>query len=266
MTNMILRALARLAGLAPLCALAAAMPLQDPAVPPPSGPDPKPKPEQEAPPKVEEDKPDILDSIGQGEPSEDELVALFARVETRLRDIDRMLYDASAGRPIEDAKESGIGELIQLAQSQSNSVLEDIDRILEIAQERAQQPQSSGGGSGQDPQQGESPLDQQQSSPSERESTPDSPANQKPEPQPHEPGEDGKPEGTEESEGDPENRAGKRPPDGATERAPAGTGNEAWGDLPIHVRELFRAQGGADLPPRYRDWIDSYYRRLNQKP
>jgi hypothetical protein len=31
----------------------------------------------------------------------------------------------------------------------------------------------------------------------------------------------------------------------------------------VQVRELFRAQGGDDLPPRYRDWIDAYYRRLS---
>lgn len=42
--------------------------------------------------------------------------------------------------------------------------------------------------------------------------------------------------------------------------------NDRWGDLPVHVRELFRAQGGGDLPPRYRDWIDAYYKRLNGGP
>jgi hypothetical protein len=41
---------------------------------------------------------------------------------------------------------------------------------------------------------------------------------------------------------------------------------ERWGDLPIQVREVFRNEGGADLPPQYRDWIDAYYRRLNQRP
>jgi hypothetical protein len=25
-------------------------------------------------------------------------------------------------------------------------------------------------------------------------------------------------------------------------------------------------EGGRDLPPRYRDWIDAYYRRLNRQP
>lgn len=42
-------------------------------------------------------------------------------------------------------------------------------------------------------------------------------------------------------------------------------GREQWGNLPIHLRELFRAEGGQRLPARYRDWIDTYYRRLNRR-
>lgn len=38
---------------------------------------------------------------------------------------------------------------------------------------------------------------------------------------------------------------------------------ERWGDLAFHAREVFRNAGGAELPPRYRTWIDQYYRRLN---
>ena len=60
---------------------------------------------------------------------------------------------------------------------------------------------------------------------------------------------------------------GSDPPDGATDRPrhPADE-RDRWGDLPVQVRELFRAQGGYDLPPRYRDWIEAYYRRLNDRP
>ena len=38
---------------------------------------------------------------------------------------------------------------------------------------------------------------------------------------------------------------------------------EIWGNLPIHLRDIYRAEGREDLPAQYRDWIDSYYRRLN---
>jgi hypothetical protein len=31
----------------------------------------------------------------------------------------------------------------------------------------------------------------------------------------------------------------------------------------MHAREVFRNDGGGDVPPYYRDWIDQYYRRLN---
>lgn len=40
---------------------------------------------------------------------------------------------------------------------------------------------------------------------------------------------------------------------------------EQWGNLPIHMQEMFRAEGGDEVPARYRDWIDSYYRRLGDQ-
>jgi hypothetical protein len=40
---------------------------------------------------------------------------------------------------------------------------------------------------------------------------------------------------------------------------------DKWGDLPVHVRDVFRAQGGGDMPAQYRDWIDAYYRRMAKR-
>jgi len=33
--------------------------------------------------------------------------------------------------------------------------------------------------------------------------------------------------------------------------------------LPPRAREVFTIKGGEDMPARYRDWIDAYYRRLS---
>jgi hypothetical protein len=46
---------------------------------------------------------------------------------------------------------------------------------------------------------------------------------------------------------------------------PAGDAKDRWGDLPVQVRQVFRSDGDNDLPPQYRDWIDAYYRRLQQQ-
>ena len=219
---------------------------------------------------------------------EDEMVVLFRRVENRLREIDRLLFDASAGRRISSQSESGIEDLLKRTRAGNQEVLDGIDEILELAGERArmqQQQQQSGGSSGEGGEQGQngqgqgqnspSPLDQQSQGQSQRESTPEGPGQQpsggEPQPQPGEqgqtPGEQVRPEGNQDSNAEPTQQAGSTPP-GST----AGSGNGAvdgdarWGDLPVHVRELFRAQGGADMPPHYRDWIDAYYRRLNRKP
>ena len=42
------------------------------------------------------------------------------------------------------------------------------------------------------------------------------------------------------------------------------SGNEEWGDLPVHLRKVFQNGVSEDVPPRYRDWVDSYYKRLNR--
>ena len=243
-----------------LAALAYASPAQEPTVPPPQ-PRPQIGPEPPGPP--------------QASPEEDEMLRLFGQVERRMREIDRLLYDASAGRAPGKIEESGIDKLLKRGRESSQQVLNDIDKILELAMQRAQEQQqqqsNNGGQGGQQGKQGQSPLDQKRGdSPSGRERTPEGQSSereggQKPQGEQQQPqGE--KPSGSQEDKGDPNNKAADGPPELPTEQVPAGAGNDRWGDLPVHVRELFRAQGGGDLPPRYRDWIDSYYRRLNQRP
>lgn len=211
----------------------------------------------------------------------DEMVVLFQRVETSLREIDRLLYDASAGKPVGSQAESGIAEILRRSRVKNQEVLDDIDRMLQLAQERgSQQQQQQSGSSGQGQGQGQGQSQTGQGGPSQgsrdgstqREQTPQGPGGERSqgdsssgEGQPQGDAQQGdQPRGGAEQPGDGQTRAGDRPlrdPTGAG----AGDGADGrWGDLPVHVRELFRAQGGADLPPHYRDWIDAYYRRLNR--
>jgi hypothetical protein len=135
------------------------------------------------------------------------------------------------------------------------------------------QSASSAGSPGQSDaaQQGESPLDQRRDrGPTEREATPespDSPTGVGPEAQ----GKDDTPS----QSGDPRNPGAKDDPgrnrtDGSepthSTQAPGslGSDSERWGDLPVRLQDVFRNQGSQDLPLQYRDWIDAYYRRLNE--
>lgn len=136
-----------------------------------------------------------------------------------------------------------------------------------------QQPGSEG--------QSPSPLDRQGTATTERESAPQSPEMSGGEkPQGQKPGEkpgggaqgqsnqkQGDPRGNQATDGEGENVAGKAPPKLPTEATSVQASNQdRWGDLPEHARDLFRMQGGGDMPPRYREWIDAYYKRLNKKP
>ena len=54
------------------------------------------------------------------------------------------------------------------------------------------------------------------------------------------------------------------PPPGETGGPSGASGAEEWGDLPVHLRKVFQNGVSEDVPPRYRDWVDSYYKRLNK--
>jgi len=126
----------------------------------------------------------------------------------------------------------------------------------------------SGGSSSSPSQQGQ--PEQGSGEPQQREKTPDAPGEgpqkkgQKDEPKDSSDSQ-GEPKSPRESNADPRNQKGAPPPALDTEHVAADQANERWGDLPQQVRDLFRTEGGGDLPAQYRDWIDAYYRRLNQR-
>lgn len=197
-----------------------------------------------------------------------EMVDLFQRVEGRLKEIDELLYEASTGEAtIGELEDSGIHELLQSSSAKAQEVLSGIDRILEIAEQQGGSCSSTMSGPPQS-----SPLDRQPGGEKgEKEQTPETPGEkegQQPKPEPQQPtGSEGQPDSPREGADDPQNRESDQPPpEGETGRVETIDSSERWGDLPIHVRDLFRTEGGSDMPPQYRDWIDAYYRRLNQRP
>lgn len=213
--------------------------------------------------------------------AEQEIAELFRRVEKRLVAIDQLLSDASSNTgstaALEDVGASGIDELLKSSRDQSAEVIQAIDRILEIS--AAQQSSSSSSSSGEEPsgqpgssQPGSSPLDRgPQTTP--REQTPeaggekpkDEPGGDKPDPnKPEKPGPKPKDGGPSEDP-NPKNLqlgANAPTPQGAPSQS---NGLERWGALPQHAQNVFRSEGGNELPAQYRDWIDSYHRRLNRE-
>jgi hypothetical protein len=223
---------------------------------------------------------------------QEELVQLFGKVENRLREIDRLLSDAGAGdtRALENVGPAGIDELLKKGRSGSEQAVKDIDRILELARQMGQQQSGSQGGQG-TPQQagpgqsGSDPLGGQEGNTTQRENTPSEPGKgqgekdekggSKPKDQDgkepgkepgKKPGETGDPMNPKASRSDPKNRAGGPPPQSGRDSASTTSDTrDRWGDLPVHARDVFRNEGGRDMPTQYRDWIDEYYKRLNKQ-
>ena len=220
-----------------------------------------------------------------------EIVQLFKDVKSKLDAIDAMLFDIGAGeRPVELPKDSGLGKLLDLTREASVSVVNDIDRILEIAEEMSKQQQSSSSSQSQgqnqsqgkqqnnpqgQQQQNQSPDQKDQQGQQDQQGQPDQPQKDgdKPEGEQDQPGgeqpkdQNGSkdPKGNQESEADPKNAHGQQGGAHSTGAGSQADGTERWGELPERVRETFRNQGGDNAPLYYRDWIDSYYRHLNQK-
>lgn len=223
-----------------------------------------------------------------------EIRELFVTVEKRLNRVTSLLYEASSGntRAADDVGSAGIDELIREAESgasgaqsgiermlqasrgQGEATLEEIGRILKLAEE--QQSSQSGGGqqgeqsspNGQAPQQGQTPSgsrkEEKGEGPPQGEQSGEQPGGQQPQPGGNEPSPQGdEPRGNQEQDGGPDGPA-PAPADGATGAASNAQGVEDWGDLPIHLRKVFQNGVGDDVPPRYRDWVDSYYKRLNR--
>jgi hypothetical protein len=239
-----------------------------------------------------------------------EMRRLFGKIERDMREIDRLLADASAGgnagassqakQKAADALQ-GIQKLLDNSEERGKSVVAGIDRILELAQHEPTSSSScqsagglckngntgsksksdsknEGGSQGQSPgdsEAGKSPLDRQGENTTQREATPQSPELG--------PGKDGSKDGREPKSGQPKKESPKpigndasrpaprnspaNPPPGSSTEAPqaGATAADKWGDLPVHVRDVFRAQGGGDMPAQYRDWIDAYYRRMAKR-
>ena len=284
----------------------------------------KPADDPKKPGEVHVPMPSIGPSLGQDKNDPHaEMKKLFGKIERDLRQIDRLLANASAGSAegpgadgskegasatsaaAEDAKSrgasavEGIDRLLATSEERGKSVLESIDRILELAQHDPSNSSSScesaggickgsgnskssskdKGNAGKDPGQdessgGKSLLDRQGGTTTQREATPEGPGEKNGESQ--KPGakenqRDGqkngpKPAGNQSSKAPAENAAAE--PNGDAKpgdpRSASG-GVDKWGDLPVHVRDVFRTQGGGDMPAQYRDWIDAYYRRMAKK-
>lgn len=263
--------------LAPLLSAAAS---QDPA--------PKPAP---APAPHEGEKPDEpvmhVPLPGGADDVHEQMKKLIGEVELGLRKIDKLLAQAAnqprGGSPT-------IPGLVHQSQAEGQAVVQAIDKLLELSQHPhpgsqsgsdcgnglCQSSGSKPGGSPRDSQssprsgdqKGQSPLDSQRDTTTQRENTPDKPgAEQGPQPQGNQPAPSSDPRGNKKSAQDGRNQPGQTAPKNGTEKVEHGPdAREGWGWLPENARDVFRTQGGGAMPARYREWIDAYYRKLNQKP
>jgi hypothetical protein len=214
------------------------------------------------------DDPVLPEDLFPDDPLRKELLELFHEVERSLEGIDLRLNAAGAGEVgLSAVEDSGLDELLRGTRAESDGVVRDIDRILAIARELGGTSMSSSMAGGETPSEGESPLDQARDrGPLGKEETPEAPEGDPQSSRPaDEPGGDQEPTSPLRDSDDGENRPGEPQGQEGGPAVPVDPDAERWGDLPVRVRDLFRNQGGRDTPIQYRDWIDSYYRRLSER-
>ena len=236
------------------------------------------EPQQE----TKQEKPSVLDEMDDmfgGDDAMQELVELFHEVERALVTIDDQLYEAGASGDLSEIDAAGLEKLLRSTKDTSSSVVQGIDRILEVA---SQMDSQQGSGSGQQqPSNSDSPLDSERDNgPMQRERTPEAPPQekegqgsepkpekeegQKPDPKPDAEKDGEEPKGSEESRDRGQNKKGDPKQDAGGQQEPRTDDADRWGELPQRVRDTFRTQGRDELPAQYRDWIDAYYKRLNR--
>lgn len=249
------------------------------------------KPAQE---EKEKEETDLRDfdpfggGAGGGNPQQ-EMQELFLKVEKRLQRVTELLFEASSGNTdaANDVGAAGIDELIRDAESQATAAQSDIAKILEASRaqgtaasseiDRILELAAENAGSGGTP--NAPPKSQGQNTPKQGQTPSGSRKEEKGENAP-EPGQDSQsedptgdekdqvsdadnPTGNQESEGG-EDGEGNNPPTSELGDPNAASGEGEWGDLPIHLRKVFQNGVSDDVPPRYRDWVDSYYKRLSR--
>ena len=156
-----------------------------------------------------------------------------------------------------------MARILGATRSQSEATLDDIQTILEMAEQQSSSSSSSSSQSQSPssqgtPQQGQTPSNSRKQESGERPPEPGEGEEQQ-----GEPGDGQQPRGSQESDAGEDGQA-DAPPLSETGGPSGASGAEEWGDLPVHLRKVFQNGVSEDVPPRYRDWVDSYYKRLNK--
>lgn len=220
----------------------------------------------------------------QGNPQE-EIKELFKKVEKDLQEIDKLLQQATADSAAGAAAQPK--SAASTAQKKQKGVSDDIQKIIELipssggncssgqcnnhglkkpgeggqGQKQSQnqgggQPRPQGSSAGQKPGEGSQGQQQQEKTAQGAGEAPTTQQSAKPD--------GGTPDGPEKSDATPEQKSGK-PRDYATDRVNRGKEDAArWGDLPEHAQRAFSNENTADLPMRYRRWIQDFYLRMQK--
>ena len=208
-----------------------------------------------------------------GPGGEGKIQKLLKKVQTEMATIDKLLNRASqtssssgggAGKSSGTGKSSGAGsdelnELLQGSMQQSRSVVELIDKILEMAKKSGQGSSQSDNKKPRDTKPGE-----------KRNRRPDGRLDQLPDmvrqqrERERRERERRMKRGPKAARDKGKQQRGKTPPDSGTKRFNKDAVEGRWGDLPKYLQLLFRKGGEPKVPAKYRRFRDEFHRRADQ--
>ena len=206
-------------------------------------------------------------AVAQESQDQAEARELVIRIRQSMREVNKLLLDGSTeGAGTEAARVArDIEKLLDEAENKSKSVVDGLEKLMEMAQQQQQQQQQSQSSqSNQDQQQqnqnqnqpqrekSDNPqelVDQQQGNKDQQQQKPD--------------GE--KPDGNKPDQSPPDKtKASEAPPPGATGSFEREDTSGRWGVLPAKQAEDLQRYEVQEFPLRYRHWMDLYFRRVNK--
>lgn len=174
---------------------------------------------------------------------------------------------SSGGASSSAAGGDSLDKILEKSVGASKSVVDQIDKLLEQAQQNQNQnqSQSQSQSSQRQPKDGQQRRNQQRRPDNRMQETPEMIRQRRERERQQREQRDGKPRGARASQDKKKRQKGARAPNGATERVDKAKQAGNWGKLPPYLQFLFKKSGAPKLPSKYESFREAFHKSADRK-